>query len=122
MTDNLNDSIYKKAQNNDDSIISAGAVDEPDYAEPIPTPVKIVDAPTAVHQSMEVDYQPSSPRVYTDLATTLNQAEETFEQNLMELDLFYDLRNDKQGNDKIGLAAKDMVTKKLKKVKLRKIG
>ena len=122
MTDNLNDSIYKKAQNNDDSIISAGAVDEPDYDEPIPTPVKIVDAPAAVHQSMEVDYQPSSPRVYTDLATTLNQAEETFEQNLMELDLFYDLRNDKQGNDKIGLAAKDMVTKKLKKVKLSKIG
>jgi GGDEF domain-containing protein len=40
----------------------------------------------------------------------------------MELDLFYDLRNDKQGNDKIGLAAKDMVTKKLKKVKLSKIG
>ena len=40
MTDNLNDSIYKKAQNNDDSIISVGADDEPDFVEPIPTQEK----------------------------------------------------------------------------------
>jgi hypothetical protein len=40
MSDNLNDSTYKKAQNNDNSIISAGAPDEADYAEPEPTPVK----------------------------------------------------------------------------------
>jgi len=41
MTDNQNDSTYKKAQNNDDSIISLGAPEEPDYAEPLPTPMKI---------------------------------------------------------------------------------
>ena len=41
MTDNQNDSTYKKAQNNDDSIISIGAPEEPDYAEPQPTPMKI---------------------------------------------------------------------------------
>jgi hypothetical protein len=52
MTDNLNESTYKKAQNNDDSIISVGAVEEPDYAEPQPTPNKIdIQMPS----NMEVD-------------------------------------------------------------------
>lgn len=39
--DNLYESTYKKAQNNDNSIISAGPGEEPDYAEPQPTPLKI---------------------------------------------------------------------------------
>lgn len=53
MTDNLNESTYKKAQNNDDSIISVGAVEEPDYAEPQPTPNKIdIQMPS----NMEVDH------------------------------------------------------------------
>lgn len=92
MTDNLNDSTYKKAQNNDDSIISIGAPEEPDYAEPQPTPLKI---DFILPVNMEVDQQMSSPRVITDIKTNLTGLDEdTFEQQLMELDLNYDLRKD----------------------------
>ena len=54
MTDNLNDSIYKKAQNNEDSLVSAEAQEESDFVEPDPTPVQL-DIPAAA-QSMEVDF------------------------------------------------------------------
>jgi hypothetical protein len=74
MTDNFNDYTEKKAQNNDDSIISVGAAEEPDYAEPQPTPNKIeIQMPS----NMEIDQQAvHSPRVITDLKTNLSRYDE----------------------------------------------
>jgi hypothetical protein len=47
---------------------------------------------------MEVDYQVMSPRVLTEIGTNLIRSDEdTLEQKLMTLDLFYDLRKN-EGN------------------------